>query len=252
MQMRESKWVAGLLIAFVVAGAAVLMVSTAALAADDDEPISLDLKDVDVRAAIESLFRGTNRNYFIAQDVTGTIPSLSITDVPFTQALKSVLKSAGLVYRVENSVYMISKKPATSLTGTTGVSGVLPGVTSAASDSVTVDTTTTVETIIDKVPLTNMSASEIIAMMKGEGGSYGGGYGGSSYGGYGGGYGGSSYGGYGSSSRYGGSSSYGGYGGSSRYGSSSYGGSSRYGSSSYGSSSRYGSSGYGSSSYRSW
>jgi hypothetical protein len=214
-----------------------------ALAAEDNSPVSLDLKDADVKSAIESLFRGRNLNYSIGQDVTGVIPSMSITGVPFDQALKSLLKSAGLVYRVENSVYIISKKPEVSAAALVDTSAVVGTDTSA------VDTTTTVESIIDKIPLSNTGASEILSIMQGGGsngnsgyggmGGYGGGmmgggmmgggmmgggmggYGGGMQGGYGGGgYGGSSRGGYGNSS-YGG-----GYGGSSRggYGGGGYGG----------------------------
>ncbi len=202
-----------------------------AFAAEDNSPVSLDLKDADVKSAIESLFRGRSRNYSVSQDVSGIIPSLSISGVPFDQALKSLLKSAGLVYRVENNVYMISKKPETSTMPT-----VDPGA-AAALDPGAVDTTTTVESVIDKVPLSNTGASQILAIMKGNENnnqnSYGMGmmgmngmgnssFGNSSFGG--GSFGGSSFGG----------GSYGGYGGSS-YGSSnrgSYGGS--YGGSSGG------------------
>lgn len=229
---------------FIVVALVVGMICSVALAAEEDNsPVTLDLKDADVRSAIESLFRGRNRNFSISQDVAGSIPSLSITGVPFDQALKSLLKSAGLVYRVENSVYMINKKPDTSATAT------LDAAALTAGDSATIDETTTVESIIDKVPLNNTGASQILAIMQGSnnnsnnsyGGGYGGmmggmgmmggGYGGSSYGGSS--YGGSSYGGSNYGSRnYGGSSYGGGYGGSS-YGNRSYGGSS-YGGSSYG------------------
>ena len=203
----------------------------AVLAQEDNSPVSLELKDADVRSAIESLFRGRNRNYSIAQDVSGVIPSCSISGLPFDQALKSLLKSAGLVYRVENSVYMISKKPETSTAGLVDTSAVALGT-----DTASVDTTTTVESIIDKIPLSNTGASEILSIMQGSGvsggyggysgygggmmggmmGGYGGGYGGGMMGGYGGGYGGygGGYGGYGGGynrGSYGGG--YGGYGG---------------------------------------
>lgn len=225
--------------------------SVAVMAADDDTPVTLELKDADVRSAIESLFRGRSRNYSISQDVSGIIPSLSISGVSFDNALKSLLKSAGLVYRVENSVYMINKKPDTSATS------MLDAAAATAADTTALDETTTVEeSIIDKIPLNNTGASQILAIMQGSGSNSNSNYGGygmggmmggmmmggmGSYGGYGG-YGGSSYGGYGGSSRLGGGygGSYGGYGGS--YGG--YGGSSRYGGSSYG--------GYSGGGYRGW
>jgi len=205
----------------------------------DNTPISLDLKDADVKSAIESLFRGRGVGFSIATDVSGTIPLFSISGVPFDQALKSLLKTAGLVYRVENGVYMITKKPDVSTYGTTDINS---GV--ATTTDTTVDNTTTVESIIDKIPLSNCGASEILAIMSsnGQNGNYGGGMmgmngmmgmmggiGGSSFGGGMGGFGGSSFGGgigsFGGGSSFGGGRSFGGssYGGGS-YGGSSYGG----------------------------
>ena len=184
----------------------------------DDTPVTLDLKDVDVRAAIESLFRGTGKNFSIGQDVSGKIPSLSFRSIPFSQALKNLLKTAGLVYRVENGIYMISKKPDTSATAYA-----TPDVTAAAAG---VEETATEEKIIDKIPLNHMGATELLSIMNKDshdygdydpfdafgslmgnssgsrgGGSYGGGSRGGGYGGNsrGGSYGGSSRGSYGSS-----------------------------------------------------
>ncbi len=201
-----------------------LACAVAVAAADDNSPVTLDLKDVEVKAAIDALFRGRpGKNFSISQDVTGIIPSMSISNVPFDAALKSLLKNAGLVYRIENNVYMISKKPDSNpYAAVTDPSG----VATAPGTDATIDTTTTVESVIDKVPLSNMGASQMLSIMSGNagdqyGGGYGmgmggyggGGYGGGGYGGYGGGgYGGGGYGGgYSSRGSYGGS--YGGYGG---------------------------------------
>ena len=214
------------------------LVCAVVMAAEDNSPVTLDLKDADVKSAIESLFRGRSRNYSISQDVAGAIPSLSITGVPFDQALKSLLKSAGLVYRVENNVYMISKKPETSASATMDPSAMV------AVDSSAVDMTTTVVITIASIKLYNSGGSEILAVMQGNnnnssggygngmmGGMMGGGmmggmggmmggmgggsgYGGGMMGGMGGGYGGSSGGYGGSRGGYGGSS--GGYGGGGR------------------------------------
>ena len=208
---------------------------TVAFAAQDNSPVSLELVDADVKSAIASLFQGKHRNFSVSQDVSGVIPRLSISGVPFDQALKSLLKSANLVYRVENDVYMISKKPDTSTVPTLDASAAAPVDDSA------VDTTTTVDSVIDKVPLSNTGASEILAIMKGNTNSNQNGYGSMGTNGFGNNsFGGSSFGG----SSFGGSrigcSSFGG----SSFGNSSYGGSSR----NYGGSSSYGGGG----GYRSW
>lgn len=215
------------------------------------DSVNLELKDVEVKSAIEVLFRNTGKNFSIDQNVQGIIPALSIKDVPFDAALKSLAKSAGLVYRVDGGVYIISKKPEVSANAV---------ATAPVVDSSIVETPTTEPEIrIEKITLNNVSASEILSILQGQDRTYGGygfgGYGNSGYGGYGnsryggnGGYGG--YGGYGGS-RYGSGGGYGGYGG---YGNSGFGGYGGYGG--YGSGSRsyggYGGSGYSGGYGRGW
>ncbi|MHB9037105.1 MAG: STN domain-containing protein [Armatimonadota bacterium] len=161
----------------VIATIASGLVCSAVFAADDNSNlamVSLELKDVDLRSAIESLFRGTGKNYAIEADVTGIVPSMSIRDVSFDVALKSLTKTSGLVYRIDNDIYMISKKPeivnATSTDATA----------QALADAATVDATTTVETIIDKIQLTYTSPAELLSIMSGSnsGNGNGNGYGG--------------------------------------------------------------------------
>jgi len=213
--------------------------------------INLDLKDVDIRSAIEVLFKGTGKNYAIDPNVSGIIPSVSFKDVPFETALRNLTKSSGLVYRIDNdsNIYIVSKKidPVPNPSG-----GNLPPVTQPVDY---VDGTTESEILIEKIPLNFTSASEILAMLGQDSGrDYGGynqmygmsgfggynsGYGGNNsfgggYGGYGGGFGGfggfngsSGFGGYPSSNIYGGG--YNSYGGSNIYGGyGGYGGSSGY------------------------
>lgn len=74
--------------------------------------ISLELRDTPVRSAIDSLFKGTGINYAIEPGVTGTIPNLSLKDVTFDQALKTLVKAAGLTYRKDGQIYLISAKKA--------------------------------------------------------------------------------------------------------------------------------------------
>ncbi len=243
MRERSTRW-----LCFAAACAALtIWAGVPVLAADAPAAIgssvNIDLKDTDVKSAIEALFRGTGKNYSIDSNVQGTISALSIKDVPFDTALKSLAKSAGLVYRQDAGVYIISLKPQITQT---------PTAPDAMGPMAAVDPTTEEpELKIEKIPLNNTSASEILSILRNNNdrsyGGYGmmGGYGGGSYGGYGGGNFGSgnfggNYGGYGTSFSGGG---YGGYGGSS-YGNfgRSYGG---YSGGGYGG-------GYGSGGYRSW
>ncbi|MHB9036087.1 MAG: secretin and TonB N-terminal domain-containing protein [Armatimonadota bacterium] len=253
MEKAVIKWQVVAIVATVLATAACLPAAEMTSLAKSSETISLDLKDVDVRSAIEAVFRNTGKNFALDPNVAGTIPSVSFRDVPFETALKSLTKTAGLVFRMDQNIYLISKKPeVASAPESVGPPSGSPEVESPTSSP---------DVVIDKVPLNYSSPSEILAVMGGGGreyGGFGGGYGGyggygGGMGGYGGGYGG--MGGYGGGMMggvgnlgfggmgggYGGGSSYGGYGSSG----SSYGGYGGYGGnygSGYGSNS--GSSGY--------
>jgi hypothetical protein len=257
MRERQFGW-----LCFAVACVAVASCAAPILAAEAAQPsanVNLELKDTDVKSAIEGLFRGTGKNYAIDANVTGTISALSIKDVSFDAALRSLTKSSGLVFRQDAGVYIISMRPDTSQTPGAGGGGV------AVAEAPVVEETTVAEVRIEKVPLSNTSATEILAILQGGNRGYGGagmggGYGmmgggmgmmGGGYGQMGGGFG-QMGGGYGMSSGYG---SYGGGYGSSRGYGSSYGGGygSGYGGG-YGSRSGYGSVGgvYGGGGYRSW
>lgn len=205
-------------------------------AAEAQETVTLDLKDVDIRVAIEALFRNTGRNFAIDQNVSGTIPVLSFKDVPFETALRQLTRSAGLVFRVDGDIYIISRKPESTE---------IPYTTPEPLPVVQQEPTTS-ELRVEKITLNYSSPSEILAIMSGGSRGFGGGlgygygqllgYG--AYGSYGGGYMGGGYSsGYGRGS-YGSSYGYPGYGGGS------YGGGVRFGGYGGGYGSGYGS-GYG-------
>ena len=160
--------------ALCVAAVAALAMACAVYAADaSSQPVNLELKDVDAKAAIEALFKNSGRNYAIDGEVQGTvIPSVSFRDVAFDQALRNLLKTAGLVYRVDGDIYLISRKPTVAMNPAAGTAAITTEVAA-------VDTTTAEETTIEKVPLSNTGASEILSLMGGGGSS--GGYGGGSY-----------------------------------------------------------------------
>jgi len=218
------------LLCFAVTCIALISSAAPISAAENAEPgptINLELKDTDVRSAIEALFRGTGKNYAIDANVTGTISALSIKDVSFDTALRSLTKSAGLVYRQDGGVYIISMRPQTETTAAAAGTG----AATAVADTTAVDETTATEVRIEKIPLSNVSASEILAILQGNyntygygamnvgryGSNYGMGYGmmgyGAGYGNYGyGNYGNYGYGNYGNYGNYGYNRGYGNYG----------------------------------------
>jgi hypothetical protein len=166
--------------------------------------VNLELKDIDVRSAIQALFRSSGRNYAVDQDVSGFVTSVSFWDVPFDAALRSLTKSAGLAFKKSDGIYQISKI----------IEVPDPGVLDIPMPTPEVEQPKSAEIIIEKIPLNHSSPSEILAYLDGSADTsrlYGGGNNG--YGGY------SSPGGYGGYGGYGSPGSYGGYGNPSGYGS---------------------------------
>ena len=82
----------------------------AAGASTDDKSITIELKDVDIRSAIDALFKGTGKNYTVAEEVQGVVGSVSFRDVPFDTALRNLLSSTNLVYRVVDGIYQITRR----------------------------------------------------------------------------------------------------------------------------------------------
>jgi type II secretory pathway component GspD/PulD (secretin) len=152
---KYKRWIVVLLAVAIASG----LICAVCSAADNEELVTIDLKDVDAKTAIDVLFKSTGRQFAVDAQVTGYIPIFSVKDTPFDVALKTLCKTAGLVYRVDNNIYIISKKPDTT--------EMMRQPESVPTELAAVDTTTTAESIIDKIPLSHTGASELLNMMNG-------------------------------------------------------------------------------------
>jgi len=72
------------------------------------EPISLDLKDADVRDVLKTFAKITGLNVVIDPDVSGTV-TVSLDNVPWDQCLDIVLRINRLDYAVENNVLRVAR-----------------------------------------------------------------------------------------------------------------------------------------------
>jgi len=80
----------------------------------------LELKGVDVTQAVMFLFKASGvSNYLIDPAVTGSV-TVSLRDVPFTQALRSILDMVGATFQKEDGIYRIVPASAVSEGGTEG------------------------------------------------------------------------------------------------------------------------------------
>ncbi len=71
------------------------------------EPISLDLKDADIKDVFRTISELTGLNIVIDPDVHGTV-TVRLENVPWDQALELILKQNGLGYVIENNVMRIA------------------------------------------------------------------------------------------------------------------------------------------------
>jgi type IV pilus assembly protein PilQ len=70
------------------------------------EPISLDLKDADLRDVLLTFSKLARLNMVIDPDVRGSV-TVRLENVPWDQALEVILKSNGLGYVLEGSMVRI-------------------------------------------------------------------------------------------------------------------------------------------------
>lgn len=72
------------------------------------EPISLDLKDADIRDVLLTFATLARMNMVIDPDVKGTV-TVRLENVPWDQALDVILKSNGLGYVLEGNVARVGE-----------------------------------------------------------------------------------------------------------------------------------------------
>ena len=74
------------------------------------EPISLDLKDADIRDVLLTFSKLARLNMVIDPDVRGSV-TVRLEDVPWDQALEVILKVNGLGYVLEGNIVRVGAPP---------------------------------------------------------------------------------------------------------------------------------------------
>jgi hypothetical protein len=133
------------------------LVLTTTSYAQTEQNISIELNSIDIRSAIETIFKNSGKNFAISADVQGTTGTISFTNVPFDTALRNLLSSSNLVYRIIDEIYQISTKSQKISTNLLAIPLV--------EISPIIETTTTKDIIIDKISLNYLSPSEILALL---------------------------------------------------------------------------------------
>jgi len=71
-----------------------------------DTPISLKIRQADVKVVLRSLARIANQNVLIRDDIKGEV-SIDFKDTPWDQAFSSILKNQGLAYEWEGNIIRV-------------------------------------------------------------------------------------------------------------------------------------------------
>jgi len=101
-------------LALALATAMLLGLASAALCADQEPRVSLDLRQASVDSALRMLFKDTPYSYTLAPGVSGEV-TLALNDVTFPQALNAILEPNDLTYVKEpGDIYRISPRPSES------------------------------------------------------------------------------------------------------------------------------------------
>ncbi|MCC2668763.1 MAG: hypothetical protein K0Q72_1234, partial [Armatimonadetes bacterium] len=106
------RWSVGALIAVVGVGAALSAPPAWSQAADADKKVTVNLKDIPLRAAIDALFAGTGYQYSVNPDVMNIPVNLNIRDVGLQAALRLLVRQAataqpGLTFSKDGDIFVV-------------------------------------------------------------------------------------------------------------------------------------------------
>jgi hypothetical protein len=87
-----------------------LPVHSLAAAPAAEQNVSIELKEVPFRQAVERLFRGTGMAYTIEPDFPDVPITLRLQDVPFAVALRSLTRLADGTFRRQNGKWVIGRR----------------------------------------------------------------------------------------------------------------------------------------------
>jgi hypothetical protein len=84
------------------------LVAYADTAATPSGLVNVELKDVPVKQAIDTLFEGQGLKYYIQPGVKGRIVELKLKGITFDEALSALGGAVGFSYRIDDGAYVIS------------------------------------------------------------------------------------------------------------------------------------------------
>lgn len=115
----------------------------------DTAMVNIELKDTPVKQAIDTLFQGTGKSYFILPGVTGRVIDLKLKGITFDEALKVLTDAAGLKYDLEDGVYTIGPADKIAAIAPEKVTGAGPAIKTAPENKVAAKTEEPKQTTVE-------------------------------------------------------------------------------------------------------
>lgn len=96
-----------LMVALVIAGTLAGPLLVYAAADSGSGLLNVDIRDVPVKQAIDTIFAGTGLKYYVQPGVTGKIAELRLKGITLEEGLKATGDAMGFSYRTEDGAYII-------------------------------------------------------------------------------------------------------------------------------------------------
>ncbi|MFP4248133.1 MAG: type II secretion system protein GspD [Armatimonadota bacterium] len=79
--------------------------------ADDDRPINIDVRDMQIGDVLRMLGKAADANIIVGKNVTGEIGSLTLRDVSVEVALRAIATANGYHWRKDGNIYFVTEEP---------------------------------------------------------------------------------------------------------------------------------------------
>jgi type II secretory pathway component GspD/PulD (secretin) len=97
--------------ATLVVGLSIPAVAAQDAPADDDRPINIDVRDMQIGDVLRMLGKAADANIIVGKNVTGEIGSLTLRDVSVEVALRAIATANGYHWRKDGNIYFVTEEP---------------------------------------------------------------------------------------------------------------------------------------------
>ena len=96
-----------LMVALVIVGAIAGLMPVYTATDSGSGLLNVDIRDVPVKQAIDTIFEGTGLKYYVQPGVKGRISELKLKGITLEEGLKAMGSAMGFTYRIEDGAYII-------------------------------------------------------------------------------------------------------------------------------------------------